>query len=155
VSEALLFFEEGQDVRVKQEALAILSEIMLAQGDVEAAANHLQASLSICEILYHQLQATGKLEGTPAALPVDLIRLCACASLVATVQGNHEHAVTLCSIADSLSTRSGQAILQPLQVRLDQAMSSTRLHLSESDFNRRWNTGQQMSIKQAFNFLLT
>src|SRR5262249_5386906 len=102
LQEALLFFEDiSHDARGQVETLGVLSEVALARGDVRAAAAHLGASLNRCQVLYHQLQATRKLEGTPDALPVNLIGLCVHASLVAAAQGHNERAVTLYSIADS------------------------------------------------------
>lgn len=156
IEEALRFFEDGGAYeRARLEALSILSEVMLARGDVNAAAKHLRASLNICEIFYRQLQATKKLEGTPDALPVDLIGLCSRASLVAAAQGNYERAVTLCSIADSLRSQSQQLIIPALQARLDETMAAIRADLSQNAFDIAWQAGQRMSLSQAFSFLLT
>jgi predicted ATPase/DNA-binding XRE family transcriptional regulator len=155
LEQALLFFEDGRTYeRAKQETRAILSEVALARGDVNAAADHLQASLNICERFYRQLQVTQKLEGTPDALPVDLIGLCSRASLVAAAQGHYERAVTLYSTADSLRSQSGQRMIPPLQARLDESMASIRSHLSETAFDSAWETGQRMSLSEAFAFLL-
>jgi predicted ATPase len=154
LEEDLLLFDDSQDKRAKQEALAILSEVMLARGDVGAAVVHLQASLDICQIFYRQLQATQKLEGTPDALPVDLIGLCARASLVAITQGQYERAVTLHSIADSLRSQSGQVMIPPLHARLEEAMATIHSHLSEEVFDSAWATGQRMLLSEAFAFLL-
>ncbi len=155
LEKALLFLEgERAHERVEQETRAILSEVALARGDVKAAADHLQASLQICERFYRQLQATQKLEGTPDALPVDLIELCSRASLVAAAQGHDVHAITLYSIADSLRAQSRQVMIPPLQARLDESMASIRSQLSENAFNSAWETGQRMSLSGAFAFLL-
>jgi predicted ATPase/transcriptional regulator with XRE-family HTH domain len=154
LEQALLPFEAGRDFRVKQEALAMLSEVALARGDVQAATDHLQASLDICREFYRQLQATQKLEGTPDALPVDLSPLCSRAALVAAAQGHDERAVTLDSIADALHVQSGQGILPPLQTKLDEAMATLRARLSEEVFDIAWETGQSMSLSEAFVFLL-
>ncbi len=156
LEEALLVFEGAPAYeRAKQETLAILSEVALARGDVKAAVAHLQASLDICQIFYRQLQATQKLEGTPDALPVDLISLCSRASLVAAAQGHDERAVTLYGIADSLRSQSGQVMIPPLQARLAEAMLATRAHLSENAFDTAWEAGQRLSLSEAFAFLLT
>jgi tetratricopeptide (TPR) repeat protein len=155
--QAALRLLEGvtHDMRGQQEALSYLSEVALARGDVTSAADYLQASLNICRILYHQLQATHKLEGTPDALPIELIGMCARAALVAAAQGHYERAVTLNGIADSLRVQSTQVMLPPLQARLDEVMTAARVHLSESAFSIAWKTGQTMSLTEAFAFLLT
>jgi len=156
LEEALLFFEDARAYeRPKQETLVILCELALVRGDVKAAADYLQASLKICEWFYRQLQATQKLKGTPDALPVDLIGLCSRASLVAAAQGNHVRAVTLYSIADSLHSQTGQLMIPPLKARLDESMASLRPNLSEKEFAAAWETGQKMSLSEAFEFLLT
>ena len=155
LQEAMLLFEGvSHDLRWQQEALSYLSEVALARGDVAVAVERMQASLEICQILYRQLQATPKLEGTPDALPVDLIGLCARASLVAAAQGYYERAAMLYSLADSFRSQSGQTIIPPLQAKLDEAMTIIRAHLAESTFENSWETGQQMSLSQAFAFLL-
>jgi predicted ATPase/DNA-binding XRE family transcriptional regulator len=156
LGEALLLFEDGrQDPRGEQETLAILSEVALARGDVNAAAEHLQASLNSCEMFYRQLQDTQKLEGTPDALPVDLISLCARAALVAAALGHDERAATLYSIAESFRSQSGQVMIPPLRVRLEEVMAKSRSHLAEKIFDSSWELGQKMSLSEAFSFLLT
>jgi len=153
--DALLLLEgTTHDRRGQQEALAYLSEVALARGDVKAAADHLRASLDVCRLLYRQLQATQKLEGTLDALPVDLIALCGRAALVTAAQGHYERAATLSSIADALRAQSGSVMLPPLQARLDEAMTAIRAHLSESALDTAWKAGQSMSLTQAFTFLL-
>ncbi len=155
LEETLLLLEDGRhDARGKLETLAILSEVSLARGDVKAALDRLQASLNSCRTLYRQLQATHKLEGTPDALPVDLISLCARASLVAAAQEQYERAVTLYSIADSLGSQSGQAMIPPLQAKLDEAMAAIRTQLSERNLDAAWKAGREMSLSEAFEFLL-
>jgi predicted ATPase/transcriptional regulator with XRE-family HTH domain len=154
VEEALAYFEDERDLRVKQEALAILSEVLLVRDDVQAAAKQLQASLTICETLYRQLQATHKLEGTLDALPVDLIALCARAALVAAAQGRDARSVTLCSMIASLRTQSGQMLLPPLQAKLEKAIDTIRGRLSDTDFDKAWQAGQSKSLAEAFAFLL-
>jgi predicted ATPase/transcriptional regulator with XRE-family HTH domain len=155
LEQALLFFEDARSYdRPKLETLANLSEVALARGDVKAAADYLQASLKICERFYRQLQATQKLEGTPDALPVDLIGLCARASLVAAAQGDHERAVTLYSIADSVRSQSRQRTNPALQARLDETLAALRSQYSETSFNAAWERGQSMSLSEAFTFLL-
>jgi predicted ATPase/transcriptional regulator with XRE-family HTH domain len=155
LEEALLLFDDSQHARVKLEALAILSEVMLARGDVTGAAEHLQASLSICRMLYRRLEATEMLEGTVDASPIDLIGLCARASLVAAAQGHDGRAVTLCSIADSFRSQSGQVMIQPLQARLDETLATIRAYLSESAFDFAWNAGRRISLAEAFSYLLS
>lgn len=155
LEEALSFFEDGRSYdRPKQETLAVLSEVALARGDVGAAAGYLQASLDICETFYRQLQATRKFEGTPDALPVDLIALCSRASLVASAQGRYERAVTLYGIADSFRSQTGQLMIPALQARLDESMAALRSHLSENTFDAAWAAGRRMSLSEAFAFLL-
>jgi predicted ATPase/transcriptional regulator with XRE-family HTH domain len=154
LDEALLLFDDMQDARVKQEALAFLSEVALARGDVNAAADYMQASLNLCETFYRQLQATQKLEGTPDALPVDLSELSERASLVAAAQGSHERAVTLHSIAASLRAQSGQVMIPPFQDRLEESMAASRSQLSGNSFDSAWEAGQKMSLSEAFAFLL-
>ena len=78
LEEALLFLKISWSyLRPKQETLAILSEVALARGNLQAAVDYLQASLEICERFYRQLLASQKLAGSPDALPLDLIGLCA------------------------------------------------------------------------------
>jgi tetratricopeptide (TPR) repeat protein len=152
---ALQAFEDGRGYeRARLETLAILSELALARGDIASAMRHLQASLRICEGFYRQLQATHKLEGTPDALPVDLMALCARAALVAAAQGQSERAVTLASLADALRAQTGQVMLPPLQARLDEALADIRARLSEIVSERAWQAGQTMSLAQAFALLL-
>lgn len=154
LDEALRLFDDSRDTRIKKETLVMLSEVALARGDIKAAVDYLAASLEICNMLYCQLQATQKLEGTPESLPVDLIMLAARAALVAAAQEHHERAVTLYSIAQSLSRRSGLPILPPLQAKLDETMTTVRSRLSEERFDTAWEAGQKMSLSQAFEFLL-
>jgi tetratricopeptide (TPR) repeat protein len=154
VETALLLCDDHRDVRVKQEALAVLSEVALARGDVETAANLLRSSLNICDKFYHQLLATQKLEGTPDALPVDLIGLCSRASLVAAAQGNDERAVSLYNLAESLNSQSGQRMIPALQAKLVESIASLRSHLPENVFNTLWEKGQRLSLSEAFEFLL-
>ena len=155
LGEALDIFEEGQDTRVKQETLAMLSEVAVARGDVQAAAHYLQASLSICDALYRQLQSTGKLGGSPEALPIDLIPLCARASLVAAAQKQDERAAALCGIADMLQKKGGQMMLVPLKASVDHAMEGVCARLGKRAFDSACEAGQQMSLAQAFTFLLS
>lgn len=156
LEEALLFFgEERAYERPKQEALTILSEVALARGDVQAAADYLQASLKICEKFYRQLQATQKLEGTPDALPLDLIGICARAALVAAAQENDVRAVTLHSLASSLLAQTGQHMVPALQIKLDETLASIRIRLPENIVAAAWDAGQRMSLSEAFTFLLS
>jgi tetratricopeptide (TPR) repeat protein len=155
LEEALQFFEDDKDTRVKQEALAFLSEVALACNDVDAAAGYLQASLDIAQVLYSQLEATHKLEGTPEALPLDLIALCMRAALIAAAQSDHERAVTLYSIAEILRTQSGAVMLPPLQARLDEAIAAIHQLLPPTRFDPAWRRGQTLSLKEAFEFLLS
>jgi tetratricopeptide (TPR) repeat protein len=155
LEEALLFFENIHAYeRPKQETLAYLSEVALARGDVKAAINYLQASLAICEGFYRQLQATQKLEGTPDALPLDLIGLVSRAALVAAAQGKDERSITLYSIADALRIQSGQLMIPALQAKLDEAMEILRARLADNIFVTAWETGRKMSLSEAFAFLL-
>jgi tetratricopeptide (TPR) repeat protein len=155
LEKALLFFEDDQShLRPKQEALAIMSEVALVRGDLSAAADYMQASLNICAMLYRQLLATQTLTGTPDALPIDLIGLCARAALVAASLGKAERAVTLYSIADSLRSQSGQLMIPPLQSHLDESMAALHSHFSDTMFAIAWETGQKMSLSEAFAFLL-
>lgn len=151
---ALLLYNDNQDSRVKQEALAILSEVALARGDMTAAAEHMQACLEICRNLYLQLQATGKLSGTPEAMPIDLMSLSSRAALVTAAQGHHERAVTLYSIAESFRAQSGQVMIPPLQASLDKVMKIARAHLSETAFEATWRMGAAMSLGESLEFLL-
>lgn len=154
LEKALLLFEDGQDARTKLETLAILSEVALARGDKRAAADCLRASLDMCQTLYHQLQATRKMEGTPDALPVDFIGLCSRAALVAAAQEQDERAVTLYSIADSLWAQSNQVMTPPLRAKLDESMAVIRARLSKERFDTARETGQKMTLSEIFEFLL-
>lgn len=154
LEEALLLFEDGHDAREKQETLAGLSEVALARGDVQAAADHLQASLAMCQVFYRQLQATHKLEGTPDALPVDLIALGARTTLVAAAQEHDERAATLYSLTEHFRVLTGQVMIPPLQTKLDEAIKAIRARLSESQFDDAWKAGQAMSLSAAFEFIL-
>ena len=155
VEQALLFFDDVRvNERPKQEALAILSEVALARGDVKAAVDFLQASLKVCKMFYRQLLASQKLAGTPDALPLDLIGLCSRASLVAAAQGKEVRAVTLYSIAESLRKQSGQLMIPPLRVKLDESMAAIRSRVSEDIFDAAWHTGQRLSLTDAFAYLL-
>lgn len=151
---ALQMFQDGRgDERAQQETLAMLSEVALARGAVEAADRHLQASLALCRKFYHELQATRKFEGTAEALPVELSPLCARAALVAAAQRRAERAVTLGSLAHSLSAQSGQTLLPPLQARLDEALAGLA-RLAGAAYAAAWDAGQSMSLSEAFAFLL-
>ena len=155
LEEALKFFEDDKDARVKQETLAFLSEAALARGDITAAEAYLRGSLDIAKPLYYQLEATHKLEGTPDALPVDLTELCMRAALISAAQGHHERAVTLTSIAEMLRVQSGSVMPPPLQARLDEAMSTIHKLLPQYAFDAAWRAGRSMSLRQAFEFLLS
>lgn len=154
LEEALLLFEDGHDAREKQETLASLSEVALAQGNVQAADDYLQASLDMCQIFYRQLKATRKLEGTPDALPVDLIALGARTTLVAAAQEHDERAATLYSLTEYFRVQTGQVMIPPLQTKLDEAIKAIRARLSESQFDDAWHAGQAMSLSAAFEFIL-
>ncbi len=155
LQEALHTYQTGDpDVRGQQEVLAVLSEVALARGDVNTAIIHLRASLAIVEQLYHQLQATQKLEGTVDAMPVDLIPLFARASLIASAQGDYRRAATLGSVAESFRLQSGQRLLPMLQSRLDDAQGVIQSQLSDREFDTIWNEGQRMSLSNALEFLL-
>lgn len=155
VQQALQLYDDASlDSSGKLEALAIFSEVALARGEVKTAADRLQASLNICRTLFHQLQATKKLEGTPDALPVDIISLSARAALVIAAQGDNERATTLYSLADSFCVQSGQAMLPPLQARLDEMRTVLRARLPAPTFRSAWEAGQTLSLAQAFEFLL-
>ncbi len=156
VQDALRLLEEvTHDMRAQLEAFAYLSEIALVRGEITVAANYLQASLNICRTLYQQLQATAQIEGTPDALPLDLIGLCVRATLVATAQENYVRAATLHSLTESLRAQSVQLIPPPLQTKVEAAMATLRTHLSASALNTARKTGQSLSLAQAFDFLLT
>jgi predicted ATPase/transcriptional regulator with XRE-family HTH domain len=155
LAEAMLYFEDEHDLRVKQEALWIMSEIKLAQGDVETAVNAMQESLQIGRTLYDQLQATRKLEGTPDALPMDLLGICPRAALIAAALGQYQRAVTLHSIISALCSQGGQTMIPPLKTRLDEMIQSIRARLSEDDFNTAWDAGQRMTLAETFVYLLT
>lgn len=122
--------------------------------EAAAPAVPLYAPVPLPEGFYRQLQATHNLDGTPDALPVDLMALCARAALVATAQGQSERAVTLASLAEALRAQTGQIMLPPLQARLDEALAGIRVRLSERVSNRAWRAGQTMSLAEAFEFLL-
>jgi predicted ATPase/transcriptional regulator with XRE-family HTH domain len=155
VKEGLLLYEASRhNLHMQQETLAILSEVALARNNVDSAADHLQASVNICRTLYHQLELSLKLAGTPAALPIDLISLCARAALVAAAQGHDERAVTLGSITDSLRTQSNQVMIPPLRTKLDESMSGIRARLPEEHFDSAWDIGQKRSLAEVFEFLL-
>jgi predicted ATPase/transcriptional regulator with XRE-family HTH domain len=147
-------FDDHHDARVKLEALSILSEVLLARGEVQAAVTAMQDSLRLCRRLYDQLQSTQKLEGTPDALPIDLISLCPRASLIAAAQGQDTRAITLYSIATLFRVQTGQVMIPPLQAKLDDAMSVIRDRVLDDSYNAAWDAGQQMSLAEAFEFLL-
>ncbi len=155
LNEALLLFDTSQHTLAIQEALAMLSEVMLVQGDVTQAAKHMEASLSICRGLFQQLQASRKIEGTPDALPVDIGGLSARSALVAAAQGAEERAVTLFSIADSLRSQTGQALPPQVRGRYEEAVAAVRARLPENTFASAWEAGQRMSLSEAIGFVLT
>jgi predicted ATPase/transcriptional regulator with XRE-family HTH domain len=155
IKEGLLSYEASRhNMHVQQETLAILSEVALARKNVDTAADHLQASLNICRTLYHQLESSLKLAGMSAALPINLISLCARAALVAAAQGRDEHAVTLGSIAESLHSQSGKVMILPLHTKLDKSMAGLRARLPEERFDTAWETGQKLLLSEVFEFLL-
>lgn len=156
LNEARQLIEDGKHiVGGNQEILALLSEVALARGSVEAAVAYFDASLAICKSLYQQLERTQKLEGTVDAMPLDLTGLCVRAALIAAAQQHGDRAVTLCSISESLSAQSGQLIIPPLQNKLKHTLELLRTRLSESVWDAAWQSGQSMSLSQSFTFLLS
>jgi hypothetical protein len=121
---------------------------------VSKAAEHLEASLNICRSLYQQLQATQKLEGRPYALPVNLVGLCACGSLVIAAQGDYERALTLYSIADAVQSQGGRDIPPPLQTHLEEMIATIRTRLSNNNYDIAWQVGQAMSLADGLAFVL-
>jgi hypothetical protein len=154
LSEALLTFDEGKNAVGTQEIRAILCELALVGGDLSAAKAHLQASLEDCRLFYRQLQGTDRLQGTPDALPIDLIALCARAALFEAAHGNSERAITLSSIAENLRLQSQQVMIPQLQARLDDAINGLRGQLPEGAFESAWAAGRTASLAEAFAFLL-
>ena len=154
LEEALVMLDGSRYAVEKQETLLIMSEVMLARGDVVAAAAYLEDSLAMCRRLYRQLQATQKLEGMPDALPVNLVGLCACAALVAAAEEDYERAVTLYSIAVSVHSKGGRSVPPPLQAQLDETMTTIRPHLADGAFGTAWRMGQVMSLAEGLSFAL-
>jgi hypothetical protein len=163
---ALQFFEVSpSNPRPNLEAMAILSEVALVRGNLQVAVDHMQASLAICEGYYRQLQATPILSGTPEALPLDFIGLCARAALVAAAQGHTTHgslahglyarAITLHGIADSLLSQSKQRMIPQLKTKLDESMAVIRSQLPQDVLDVAWETGQKLTLPEAFEFLLS
>jgi len=155
LQEALLLNEDARyEARGIQESLSMLSELALTRGNVNASVEYMEACLRQCEKIYDELKAGNKIVSSPDALPIDLMSLCARASLVSAAQGNHERAATLLSIADLTRKQSGQAMFPPLQKNLEKALADIRAYLPEEEFDSLWRKGQNMTITEIFEFLL-
>jgi predicted ATPase/class 3 adenylate cyclase len=116
-------------------ALRLTGHTVRLQGDLERATRLYRESLALFGETKDKWVATECIEGL---------------ALIASAQGNHERATRLLGAGNAARETFG--ITMPRPIDADQARTTTREGLGETEFKAAWTYGRAMTLEQAIEY---
>jgi tetratricopeptide (TPR) repeat protein len=117
-----------------------LAETALREEELDEAAQWLSQSLTY--------------DADPHRLEIYLVRRLFIAGCLATAQNRYLRAATIFGLADQLHRMVQYVIVGPMRAPADEALATLQAALDPAIFDEAFNTGQQLSLAEAFASIL-